>query len=215
MAWTPGHGRRRVETAQRGIAPRFGDRKAGRDVFGKARRIRRGEAKPAFAAVGARHQPDRAFGGDVDRVRPDLLDSRRNERGRSAARAEGSDRSASGRNGIPAATGTGYRRRRLRALRASASSVRTTPLTCGCHASVATSTRITAPPSQRRCASPYRVDQPCLATRGSILTADHLGEMTELHVWQDHEFIFQLDDGHTRTCDFSSRHEVVNARVGR
>ena len=152
-----GHQRRRryhrdrrggVKAPQHRVAPGLRDRNARRDVFRKARRVAGGERVPVPPAVGAHRVADRAFGRDVDRVGRILLDAARNL---AAAR----QREPQFRIGRDRDDRKAFRRQkfdgdaRLPAAFASEVSVRTTPLTCGCQASVAMRTRISRPCSGR------------------------------------------------------------------
>ena len=72
-----GHRGGGVESAQRRVAPRFRDRNARRDVFGKPGGVAGGERHAMPDAIGADHETDRSFGGDVDGVRLMALDAAR------------------------------------------------------------------------------------------------------------------------------------------
>ena len=65
------HGDRRggMEPAQDRIDPRCRDRRARRNVFGKARRVARGERPAVAPAIGPHRKADRPFGRDMDGVR--------------------------------------------------------------------------------------------------------------------------------------------------
>ncbi len=131
-----------MEAAQRGVAPAFRDRHARRDVFGKARGVAGGEWP--VRACGNRRAPGsrsvlRSRCGSR-RARPARCAAR--SRAGSATPGAGPDRSAPARSEIRPATETRSSTPSLAALRASDVRVRTTPLTCGCQASVAMSTRI-------------------------------------------------------------------------
>ena len=136
------HGRRGMEVPQHRVAPGLRDREARRDVFRKPRRVARRERQAVAQAIGARGR------------RRSFLRSRYGSRrarrpgcgGRSragwAAPDAGWNRSAARTSGNLPASGNRPRRPAPLALAASDVNVRTTPLTCGCHASVAISTRI-------------------------------------------------------------------------
>ena len=96
---------------------------------------------PRVDAVAPREVTDRAFGCDVDGIGRGALDAARNlaRRGQRQAQAAIGGTGIEGKpSGVRKSTATPC----LRRLWASDISVRTTPLTCGCQASVAMSRRI-------------------------------------------------------------------------
>ena len=139
-------GRRLVKTAQRRVAPGHGKRRARGDVLGKARREAGRERHAVGNAIAPHHEADRALGGDVDGIRRRLARCGPRCRRASAARSAGPGRSAGERTQSPPASGSRSVDPAAQRLRASDCRVRTTPLICGCQASVAIRTRIVRQP---------------------------------------------------------------------
>ena len=132
-----GRGRRGMKVPHHRIADAEREPGADRDIFGKARRIGRGKRELTAAAIGAHHPADRPFGRDMDGVRRGLLDPPRDlapVRQRDAQARIGRQRHrGKAVRGEEADVGAKCQGAAL----ASDVSVRTTPFTCGCHASVA------------------------------------------------------------------------------
>ncbi len=126
------------------------------------------ESDAAADAVAPHGMADRTFGRDMDRVGLDRLDLPRDRAGRC-------DRAADRRIGRqwkgpedPDGSGNSISAPKRGAVEANVCSVRTTPLTCGCHASVATRMRIMLPAILRAaCGS----EQPS-GTAGQVLISN-------------------------------------------
>ena len=103
-----------MKAPQRVVDPLLRDRRARRDIFGKARRVARRERAAVSDAVGPHGMADRAFGRDMDRVR--ILPPRCARRCAFVAawRAAAPDRSAPEKSKTRRATGNRSRRRAWR-----------------------------------------------------------------------------------------------------
>ena len=136
------HGGGRMKTPQHRIAHRRRNDGADRDIFRKARRIGRREGKPAAAAIGPCRPADRPLGRNMNRVGGGRLDPARDLapvwQGNAQARIGRHRRTEGNPSGVRKSTSTPS----ADALRFSEVRVRTTPLTCGCQASVAIKIRI-------------------------------------------------------------------------
>src|SRR6476660_3030739 len=67
-----------MEAPLQRVAPGLWHRQPGRDIFGKARVIARGERPFGLAAIAPRHQTDRTLRGDMDEIGLGFLDMRGN-----------------------------------------------------------------------------------------------------------------------------------------
>src|ERR1700674_2823020 len=116
-----------------------------------------------------------------------------------------------GTDGKPSGVRNAIVRPSLLALRSSDVSVRTTPLTCGCQASVAMSTRIKQPTA---CARP-RATAPAICTK--LVTVAGFPIVYRVACEDSHEFLFHLYDGSSdceRPCNGPCPNRALTHRRG-
>ena len=141
--------RRRMEAPEPGVAPALRNVQRLRQDVRKAGVERRRERQPMAQAVGARRAAERPLGGDVDRIRPRLVEHALHVRARPPREL---DLAVAG----TAITTTSWPRECNPCC--SSSSVVTTPLTCGNQASVTRASFMRAPWLRRGAASRQRCE---------------------------------------------------------